>query len=320
MFSINNIVRDFILIAIFIGIALDMLAQNNPLIEIRIIPDYDSIGYSDPIAFRLSMRNLSADKSFKIYPFEAGRGAIRYGEINIEYKKGDSRWVSYLVSSLAMERYTNAQPSALIEPGQEIISDQFAINPKLVFGDDFAVPGACQIRVYYRWFAGQLEFGNVLVSDPITIFMRPYTGEDLPAYNYLQTLPDPEFVFEPIFGDPKEHSREFSPATYPYLPNARYIATNFPNSRFATWANLYIARTDYLLALNENKSFESSLAYLRESKACCLEVLAGSDPSAKEIARETLKVHMSVLQHIARSFKYANDRSQLYKEFTYDLK
>lgn len=90
------------------------------------------------------MRNLSADKSFKIYPFEAGRGAIRYGEVNIEYKKGDSRWVSYLVSSLAMELYTNAQPSALIEPGQEIISDQFAINPKLAFRGTFTVPGACR--------------------------------------------------------------------------------------------------------------------------------------------------------------------------------
>lgn len=142
----------------------------------------------------------------------------------------------------------------------------------------------------------------------------------LSAYNYLQTLPDPEFVFEPIFGDPEDTAANFHRPLILPARNPRHIATNFPNSKFATWANFCVATT--FLAFNENKSFGIEPRLPAELEGLCLEVLAEATLLQKN-ARETLKVHMSILYATCPRV-HSNTQMTVpklcEKEFTYDLK
>jgi len=99
----------------------------------------------------------------------------------------------------------------------------------------FAQPGEYRLRASY-----QLAKGQPIYSNEARFTVQPYTGTDLDAYKWLKEKTLPHFMYDP--------------ETYVLVEMheadewAQELMNRFPNSRFAPWAQLYLANC-YLLGL-----------------------------------------------------------------------
>lgn len=99
----------------------------------------------------------------------------------------------------------------------------------------FSQPGEYRLRASYQPVKGRAVYSN-----EVRFTVQPYTGTDLEAYNWLKCKTLPHFVYDP--------------ETYVLVEMheadewAQELLDRFPNSRFAPYAQLYLANC-YLLGL-----------------------------------------------------------------------
>lgn len=296
-------------------------AQKFDYVTFELNIEKDSLGIFDPLTFYIRLINNSTNNNIEVYPIINKGNITLYGEIQIEYKiLGDSLWNKYNVFSQHFEVLSDGAPLVLLKPSEGITSGVFNIPIYEIINDSIiASAKKYQIRAKYQpygpLYIENKNVGEWVMSNPKVLFINRYVGHDLLAFNYLKNLPNPSFIFEPIYkGIVKNRSKGNH-----NIANAEYIIKNFPESTFVTWAKVYLSMAYSIESIHEYDNPDLNVANLRKSRKYALDLLVIPKESIKQIAKTILSNHSIIIDQLNE--RYADRISpQTITEFKSDEK
>lgn len=247
----------------------------------------NQIGVIDPFRFDLILTNKGV-ADIEGLPIWAVRSTTL-----VEYRTPDSDdWQVLevpLLNRLATKCGIPGDSKITLKPGESREVELFVVYD----------PYTSYLRgqpVYYFDKLGQYSLrasykpaeGQVIYSNEVRFKVEPYTGVDLEAYNWLKGKPLPHFIydFDTYLRDDMREANEW----------AQELMNRFPNSRFAAWAQLYLAQC-YMFGLRGVT--ENSPPDLVQADRLVSELARSTDSWIKRTAEALLREieQKRVIQH-----------------------
>jgi hypothetical protein len=98
------------------------------------------------------------------------------------------------------------------------------------------------------------EASELVYSNVVKISFTDYSGEDSLALNYLESLSVPHFIYHSLL----DYRWEEEYSNMPFISQASHLVSAFPNSKFAVWAYLGLAKIEGWVYDVENKTIVMS--------------------------------------------------------------
>jgi hypothetical protein len=209
------------------------------MLNLEVKPVVSTIGPIDPLMFNLVLTNKGAS-NIEGLPIWAVRSTTL-----VEYRaSGSNDWQVLevpILNRLATKCGVPGNNRITLKAGESLDAELFVVyDPYISYQRErpyyyFEKPGEYYLRASYQPAEGQVVYSN-----EVRFKVESYTGVDLDAYNWLKNKPLPHFMYDP--------------ETYVLVEMheadewAQELMDRFPNSRFAPWAQLYLANC-YLLGL-----------------------------------------------------------------------
>lgn len=254
-----------------------LLAQPDRVISLELEVVSEKIGAIDPLVFVVRVTNNS-DLPLTDLPVWAIEETSSVEII----APGTSAWKSIVVPF--MERYKNRcvpldRFRFGLKPRETKSFEMWVVyDPYLSYQQErayyyFSTPGEYRLRTSY-----QPVLGKHVYSNEVKFTVQPYTGADLEAYNWLKDKPIPHFVYDPdTYVQVNMHEAD---------EWAQELLTRFPSSRFAPYAQLYLANC-FLLGLRT--ATEIQPPNIMEADRLASGLVNASDLRVRNQAREILQ-------------------------------
>jgi hypothetical protein len=281
-------------------------AQSTTNLKLTLDFDRDKIGLMDPWDFKMEVLN-EGDSTEKVAKFDITSGRVsHYGYIALEIKSNaDTLWKN--TGWIVNRPYDfNNDFWTPLSPGASTIGSFYCTSPlKNIF-----VEGLKIRAVYAPFGAGQKAR---LYSNEKNIHLVKYTGDTLRAFEYLNRLRNPNFIYYPSYS-------VSGPIDSSEAAHAEYIIEAFPNSSFRKYCEMFLSNYYFSKAIAGTKKKidpEIVLNYLRKSRQYGLSALNFRDGRFKENIELVLSSHAGLID--MRLYKNYLPKD-LFHEFVYPPK
>ncbi|MGH7931072.1 MAG: hypothetical protein ACREQV_25145, partial [Candidatus Binatia bacterium] len=137
-------------------------------------------------------------------------------------------------------------------------------------------PGEYRVRARY-----EPRENVVIQSNETTFRVVAYRGVDAEAYEWLKTRKARNIVYMYLYGSSALKHAQWA------RDDARALIENFPDSRFAPWMKLFLAKAHLLEYLREED--KGKTPDIGDPEEVFRELTKAEDPRLRELARETIK-------------------------------
>lgn len=214
----------------------------------------DTLGPIDLWPLEIVVTNIG-NESKKVFPIYVWHQSFpAYGEIILQTKKaGDTIWIDAKTLPSLHYEYGESGPGLTnLAPNQSIQSGIMACSPPMNLE-----PGAYQIRAsYFVPMDNSFYIGYKVFSDPVDVYIKSYTGEDLVFFTNIFKDSLPLFFYLPI------NAMDYDTT---YVKEAQKLLDKYPNSTFVPYIKFYLSTKFYgkaQVSLNINKDKKSSIEYM----------------------------------------------------------
>lgn len=271
----------------------------NLSLELRVTSS--PIGPIEPLRFRLVLTNTGKGGTPDLLAGEGG-GWADYKTVTVEFRApGTPDWRELEVPRLNLSMQLGSPEGCRtfsLAPGESLSDDMWVqYDHSMSYREGKAVyyfdePGRHTLRARYvpakytrrpRHYPTKEELarsakGVVIHSNEAALVVKEYRGADAAAFRWLRKLPIPHFMYDEgalCVGNDAPHG------------NARHVITHFPESRFAPWAKLFLAKC-YRYGIYRDKAVTPDPPDLDKAVALAREVTDTEDPRLRRAARELL--------------------------------
>ncbi|MBI4468569.1 MAG: hypothetical protein HY650_04515 [Acidobacteria bacterium] len=253
-------------------------AQGGRALSLQLDVAPDSIGPIEPLEFRLTIMNHGTEALEGLATW-----AVR-STTSVEFlAPGATDWQRLEVPFL--NRYQmkfplgGLPPLALPAGAESSAGLSVSTDPDRSYRTGriyyyFAQPGEYRLRAAYKPAAGDL-----IRSAEKSFRVVPYQGTDRDASGWLLDRPIPHFMYDfEVYADNSAHHTD---------DDARELLARFPQSIFAPWAKLFLARC-YAFGLRQGKA-KTDRPDLSQAERLVLELADAVDPRVRRDAAGLLE-------------------------------
>lgn len=270
----------------------------------------DTLGLIDLWPLEIIVTNIGNEPQ-KVFPlYVMHQGFFVFGEIILQTKKaGDTIWVdAKTLPSLHEEKIEEGRSLINLAPNQIFRSGIIPFTPPTALG-----PGSYQMRVSYLVpMDNNFNIGYKVFSNPVDIYIKAYTDEDLAFFTNFSQDSLPLFFYRPIY---------FMDYDTTYVKISEALLQKYPNSAFAPYIKLYLSIQFFgkaQISLNINKNKKSSIEYMQTAKRYLSSALKSGYYYIVPVAKPLL-VHYNTFV-LGDIFLYDDPPEEILREFDFENK